>query len=107
MAQKLKIKKGDMVRVIAGDDKGTEGEVKLVYPEKQRVLVDGVNMIHRHTKPNADNPEGGIIKKEAPIHVSNVMIIDPGSGETSRVGRAEGDDGKLVRIAKKSGGVLK
>jgi large subunit ribosomal protein L24 len=101
---KLKIKKGDMVRVIAGSGKHTasnaaEGRVLAVFPEEQRVVVEGINIISRHTKPNAANPDGGIIKKEAPIHVSNVMLLV--GGKPTRVGkRKEGD--KVVRYSKKT-----
>lgn len=98
-AIKLKIKKGDKVRVISGDDKGKDGVVIRVDKTKMRVLVEGINMVKRHTKPSAANQEGGIIEKEAPIHISNVMILD---GEnTSKIGRRVEDD-KIVRYFKKS-----
>ena len=101
-APKLKIKKGDKVQLIAGDDKGKEGEVKAVYPKKNRVIVDGANMVTKHTKPDAKNPDGGIIKTEASIHISNVMLLDPKDAKPTRVGRkSEGDT--IVRFAKKSG----
>lgn len=102
---KVKIRKDDLVRVISGASKGTEGKVIEVYALKNRVLVEGVNMVSRHTKPNTQNPDGGIIKKESPIHLSNVMLVDPSSGNTTRVGRKV-EDGKVVRYAKSSGEVL-
>lgn len=98
-AIKLKIKKGDKVRVISGDDKGKDGVVIRVDKTKMRVLVEGINMVKRHTKPSAANQEGGIIEKEAPIHISNVMILDGES--TSKIGRRVEDD-KIVRYFKKS-----
>ncbi len=103
---KLHVKKGDNVVVIAGADKGKEGRVLSVNKEKQRVLVEGVRVVSRHTKPNAKSPNGGIIKKEAPIHVSNVMLLDPKSGKPTRVSR-ERSEGKLIRKSKKSGEVIK
>ena len=100
---KLKIKTGDMVKVIAGDHKGEEGKVVKVFIDKNRAIVEGVNMISKHTKPSADNPQGGIVKKEASLHISNLMLVK--NGETSRVGyRMEGD--KKVRFFKKSNEVL-
>jgi large subunit ribosomal protein L24 len=102
---KLKIKKGDTVKLIAGDDKGKSGIIKSVDLKKMRVLVEGVNMVKRHTKPSASKPEGGIIEKEAPIHVSNVMLVD-GQGNATRVGKkAEGNG--WVRVSKKSGETIK
>jgi len=102
---KIKIKKDDLVKVIAGADKGAEGKVIEVYATKNRILVEGINIVSRHTKPNTESPDGGIIKKEAPIHISNVMLLDPSSGKTTRVGRKV-EDGKIVRYAKKSGEVI-
>jgi len=102
---KVKIRKDDLVRVISGADKGTEGKVIEVYASKNRVLVEGVNTVSKHTKPNTQNPDGGIVKMEAPINLSNVMLIDPSSGKTTRVGRKV-EDGKVVRYAKNSGEVL-
>jgi len=102
---KVKIKKGDIVRVISGEDKGSEGKVLEVYPVKNRVMIEGINIISKHTKPNTQNPDGGIIKQEAAIHLSNVMLVDPSTGKTTRIGRKE-EDGKIVRYAKKSGEVL-
>ncbi len=104
---KLNIRKGDTVKVIAGDSKGQQGKVLSVSVATKRVIVEGLNLVSKHTKPNATNTEGGIIKKEAPIHISNVMLIDPKSGKATRVGRKLNDDGKLVRVAKNSGEVIK
>jgi large subunit ribosomal protein L24 len=104
---KLNIRKGDTVKVIAGDAKGQQGKVLSVNKATNRVTVEGLNMVSKHTKPNATNTEGGIIKKEAPMHISNVMLIDPKSGKATRVGRKLNDAGKLVRVAKNSGEVIK
>ncbi len=101
-----RIKKGDNVIVIAGGNKGKQGKVLTVIPEKDRVIVEGVAMVSKHTKPNAKNPQGGIIKQEAAIHVSNVALLDPKSGKATRVG-FEVKDGKKVRVAKKSGEEIK
>ena len=102
---KLKIKAGDTVRVIAGDHKGSEGKVVKVDREKNKAIVEGVNMVSKHTKPSAKSPQGGIVKKEAPIHISNISLIDPKSKTTTRVGmKTEGD--KKVRFSKKSNQVL-
>jgi large subunit ribosomal protein L24 len=103
---KLNIRKGDLVRVLTGDSKGQQGKVLEVMPADRMVLVEKVNMVSRHTKPNAKNTQGGIIKQEAPIHISNLMLVDPKSGKPTRVGRKL-EDGKLVRVAKKSGEVIK
>jgi large subunit ribosomal protein L24 len=104
---KLHIKKGDNVMVIAGNDKGRSGKVLEVIAEKNRAIVEGVNMIAKHTKPNADYPNGGIIKKEAPIHLSNLKVIDA-SGTPTRVGRKlDEKTGKSVRYSKKSGEVIR
>ncbi|MCL6444702.1 MAG: 50S ribosomal protein L24 [Alicyclobacillus sp.] len=103
---KLHVKKGDKVVVIAGKDKSKSGRVLAVFPREQRVLVEGVNIVKRHTKPNPANPEGGIIEKEAPIHVSNVLLADPKSGAPTRVGYKFLEDGRKVRYAKKSGEVI-
>ncbi|MEO6524790.1 MAG: 50S ribosomal protein L24 [Mucilaginibacter sp.] len=104
---KLKIKKGDLVKVIAGDSKGSQGKVLEVLVAKSRVLVEGANMVSKHTKPNATSPNGGIIKQEAALHISNVMLVDPKSGKPTRVGRTKNADGKLVRVAKISGEEIK
>ncbi|WDL98930.1 50S ribosomal protein L24 [Alicyclobacillus sp. ALC3] len=100
---KLHVKKGDKVVVIAGKDKNKSGRVLLVDPKASRVVVEGVNVVKRHTKPNAVSPEGGVIEKEAPIHVSNVALADPQSGKPTRVGMKVLEDGTKVRYAKKSG----
>ena len=104
MAQKYKIKKGDQVIVTTGRDKGRRGEVMQVLREENRVLVQGCNMVKRHTRPTQTNP-GGIINKEAPLHISNVSLIDPDSGKATRVGY-EVKDGKKIRIARRSGKAL-
>lgn len=104
---KLKIRKGDLVQVIAGDSKGKQGKVLEVLLKDNRAVVEGANMVSRHTKPNATNPNGGIIKKEAPIHISNLAFVDPKSGKPTRVGRKVNSDGKIVRVAKKSGEEIK
>ena len=102
---KLKIKSGDTVMVIAGDHKGSQGTVMSVDREKNKAIVEGVNMVSKHTKPSAKSPQGGIVKKEAPIHISNLALIDPKTKEATRVGmKVEGD--KKVRFAKKSNQVL-
>ena len=103
---KLHIRKGDEVIVLAGDDKGRKGKVLKVLVAKQRALVEGVNMFSKSMKPSAKNPQGGIVKQEAPIHVSNLSLIDPKSGKATRVGMKKTDDGKKVRVAKKSGEVI-
>ncbi|HSV76269.1 MAG TPA: 50S ribosomal protein L24 [Bacteroidales bacterium] len=106
MQAKLKIKKGDTVKVIAGNDKGSQGRVLTVFPEKARALVEGVNMVSKHTKPKAGTPQGGILKKEAAIHISNLMVVD-GKGNAARIGRKRDEEGKLVRYSKKTGEVIK
>ncbi|MBT9187903.1 MULTISPECIES: 50S ribosomal protein L24 [Zobellia] len=103
--KKLKIKTGDTVRIVAGDHKGTEGKVMSVDLEKNKAIVEGANMVSKHQKPSAQNPQGGIVKKEAPIHISNLALIDAKSGETTRVGY-EVRDGKKVRFSKKSNEVI-
>ena len=107
MSVKLHIKKGDMVYVIAGDSKGQQGKVLRVDAQKQRAIVEGVNICKKATKPNAQNPQGGIVEKEAPIHISNLQVLDPKSGKPTRIGRKENAEGKLVRYAKKSGEEIK
>ena len=104
---KLKIRKGDLVKVMAGDSKGTQGKIVEVLVDKGRAIVEGANMVSKHTKPNAANPNGGIVKQEAAIHISNLMLVDPKTGDTTRVGRKLNDAGKLVRVAKKSGEEIK
>lgn len=107
MQTKLHIKKGDTVIVITGESKGQRGRVLEVLRDKKRAIVEGVNMVSKHTKPNANNPQGGIIKKEASIHVSNLMLVDPATGEKTRIGRKLNAKNKLVRYAKKSGEEIK
>ena len=113
MNRKFHIKKGDLVQVNAGEDKGKQGKVLEVDPGKERAIVEGINMISKHTKPNAAHPQGGIVKKEAPIHISNLNVVDPTTGKPTRVGRKRVEDGKKVtkmrsvRYAKKSGTELK
>jgi large subunit ribosomal protein L24 len=104
---KLHIRKGDTVKVLAGDDKGKQGKVLEVNREKRRALVEGVNMMTKHTKPSAGKPEGGISKMESFIHVSNLMLVDPASGNATRVGRKLNDKGKLQRFSKKTGEIIK
>jgi large subunit ribosomal protein L24 len=105
MMTKLKIKSGDIVRVIAGDHKGAEGKVLRVFIDANKAIVEGTNMVSVHTKPSAKNPQGGIVKKEAPIQVSNLSLIDPKSKKAAKVGyKVEGD--KKVRFSKKSNQVL-
>ena len=107
MQKKLHIKKGDTVVVNTGESKGQRGRVLEIYRKKQRALVEGVNIISKHTKPDAQNPQGGIMKKEAPVHISNLMLIDPSSGEPTRTGKKYNDNKKLVRYSKKSGEEIK
>lgn len=107
MQKKLHIKKGDVVVVISGNDKGKKGRVLEVNRKKDRAIVEGVNMMSKHTKPNADYPNGGIVKKEASIHISNILVADPSSGEPTRIGRRLNDNGKLVRYSKKSNEEIK
>ncbi len=104
---KLHIKKGDSVIVLAGEDKGKQGKVLKVLVKEQRALVEGLNLVSKSTKPSAKNPQGGIVKQEAPIHISNLSLIDPKSGKATRVGVKITDEGKKVRIAKKSGEEIK
>ncbi len=105
--KKLFIKKGDNVMVIAGESKGQQGKVLVVDAKKQKAIIEGINLVTKHAKPNAENPQGGIVKKEAPIHISNLMVID-GAGNATRVGRkADEKSGKMTRYSKKSGEVIK
>lgn len=101
----MKIKVGDTVRIITGDHKGVEGKVMRVDKEKNKAIVEGANLVSKHEKPSAKNPQGGITKKEAPVHVSNLALIDPKSGTTTRVG-FEVRNGKKVRVSKKSNEVI-
>lgn len=104
---KLHIKKGDIVYVNAGEDKGKTGRVLEVLVDKNRAFVEGVNIVSKHAKPSAKNPQGGIEKKEASVHISNLNPVDPKSGKPTRIGRKENSKGKLVRYAKKSGEEIK
>ena len=103
---KLHIKKGDMVYVNAGDDKGKTGKVTKVFIDKKRAIVEGVNMVKKSTKPSAEHPQGGFVEQEASIHISNLNVVDPKTGKPTRIGRKLGENGKLVRYAKKSGGEI-
>jgi large subunit ribosomal protein L24 len=107
MSKKFHIKKGDTVKVISGDSKGKEGKILEVLTEKQRAVVEGVNIISKHTKPNAAKPQGGIIKQEAPVHISNLMLVNPATGKPTRVGRKRNSEGKLVRVSVKTGEEIK
>ena len=104
---KLHIKKGDTVYVNTGKDKGKTGKVIKVFVEEQRSIVEGLNIVSKNQKPNAKNPQGGIIKMEAPIHISNLNVVDPKTGKPTRIGRRLNEEGKLVRYAKKSGEEIK
>ena len=103
----LHIKKGDTVYVNAGDDKGATGRVLEVQVKKNRAIVEGVNIVSKSTKPNAQHPQGGIVKMEAPVHISNLNVVDPKTGKPTRIGRRKNDAGKNVRYAKKSGEEIK
>ena len=105
MSSKIKLKKNDTVKVIAGQDKGKEGKILELFPAKNKALVEGINMVSKHTKPNAQHPQGGIVQQEAPIHLSNLMLVDA-KGVATRVGRKV-ENGKIVRYSKKSGEVIK
>ncbi len=104
---KLHIRKGDTVKVLAGDDRGKTGKVLEVVLEKNRAIVEGINIVTKHTKPSAGKPEGGIKKTEASMHVSNLMLIDPASGNATRIGRKLNDKNKLQRYSKKTGEFIK
>ncbi|CCX46700.1 MAG: 50S ribosomal protein L24 [Muribaculaceae bacterium] len=104
---KLHIKKGDTVYVLAGEDRGKTGRVLKVLVTKQRAIVEGVNIVTKATKPSAKHPQGGLVKMEAPIHISNLSLLDPKTGKPTRIGRRRNDEGKLVRYAKKSGEEIK
>lgn len=104
---KFKIRKGDLVQVMAGDSKGKQGKVLEVLLQADRVIVEGANMVSKHTKPNAATPNGGIIKKEATLHVSNIMLVDAKSGKPTRIGKQKNGEGKSVRVSKKSGEEIK
>ena len=104
---KLHIKKGDTVYVNAGEDKGKTGRVLEVLIDKSRAIVEGVNMVSKSTKPNTKNPQGGIVKQESALHISNLNVVDPKTGKPTRIGRRENAEGKLVRYSKKSGEEIK
>ena len=104
---KLHIKKGDTVMVLSGNSKGQSGKVLKVLVKEQRAVVEGLNMVSKSQKPSAKNPQGGIVKQEAPIHISNLNVVDPKSGKATRIGRRLNAEGKLVRYAKKSGEEIK
>ena len=104
---KLHIKKGDTVCVLAGKDKKKTGKVVRVLVDKQRAIVEGLNMVQKSQKPNAKNPQGGFVRTETPIHISNLNVVDPKTGKPTRIGRQLNAEGKLVRIAKKSGEEIK
>ena len=106
MQKKLHIKKGDTVMVITGESKGQQGRVLKLVPGSTRAIVEGVNLVSKHTKPNAENPKGGVIKQEAPIHLSNLKIIDS-AGNATRIGKRIDENDKSVRYSKKSGEVIK
>ena len=105
--KKMHIKKGDTVIVLDGEDKGKTGKVLQVLKEKEQAIVEGVRIVTKSAKPSAKNPQGGFIKMEAPIHISNISLIDPKSGKPTRISIKKTDDGKKVRIAKKSGEEIK
>ena len=108
MMAKIKIKKNDTVIVTTGNSKGVKVKVFKVYPSKNRAMVEGANMISKHTKPNAASPQGGIVKQEASIHISNLVLVDPKSGEATKIGRkVDEKTGKIVRYSKNSGEVIK
>ena len=104
---KLHIKKDDTVIVLTGEDKGKTGKVLKVLVDKNRAIVEGINIVSKSAKPSAKNPQGGIVKQEAPVHISNLSLIDPKSGKPTRISIKRTDDGKKVRIAKKSGEEIK
>lgn len=104
---KLHIKKGDTVIVLSGEDRGKQGRVLSVLVKKQRAIVEGINMVTKHTKPSAKHPQGGRIQMEAPIHISNLSLVDPKSGKPTRIAIRVKEDGTKVRIAKKSGEEIK
>jgi large subunit ribosomal protein L24 len=109
MQKKLHIKKGDTVFVNAGENKGQQGRVLEVIRKDNmaRAIVEGINLVSKHTKPNAKSPQGGVIKKEASVHISNLMLVDPATGKATRIGRKPNDKGALVRYSKKSGEEIK
>ena len=103
---KMRLKKGDRVRVISGKDKGKEGKILVTFPAENKVIVEGVSVASRHSKPTQANPQGGIVKKETPIYASKVMLVCPNTGKPTRIGHAFLEDGRKVRVAKVSGEVV-
>ena len=103
ITSKLHIKKGDNVKVLSGNHRNKQGKVLQVFPKDYRAIVAGVGIVHKHNKPTSKNPKGSIEKKEAPIHLSKLMLIDPATGQATRVGRKHNENGKLQRYAKKTG----
>ena len=105
---KIKIKKNDIVIVTTGNSKGTKGKVIKVFPKENRAMVEGANLVSKHSKPNAANPQGGIVKQEAKIYISNLVMVDPKSGDATKVGRKMNEkSGKIIRYSKKSGEIIK
>ena len=104
---KINFKKGETVAVIAGEDKGKQGRVLSVNPKTYRAIIEGLNMVSKHSKPSAQNQQGGIMKQEASIHISNLMLVDPATGDPTKVGRKKDTNGKLVRYSKKTGELIK
>ena len=107
MQKKLHIKKGDTVFVNSGESKGQQGRVLEVIRKSDRAIVEGINLVSKSTKPNAKSPQGGILKKEAAVHISNLMLVDPSTGKPTRIGRKANGEGRLVRYSKKSGEEIK
>jgi large subunit ribosomal protein L24 len=105
--QKLHVRKGDTVKILSGDDKGKEGKILEILTEKNRAIVEGINIITKHQKPSAGKPEGGIKKTEGTIHLSNLMLVDPGTGKAVRTGRKLNSKNKLQRYSKKTGELIK
>lgn len=106
-ATKLHVRRGDTVMVIAGDEKGKTGKITSVNREKQRVIVEGLNLVKKSVKPSAENPQGGFVQTEASIHVSNVMLVDPTNGKPTRILRKLDEKGEKLRISKKTGSIIK
>lgn len=107
MQKKAHIKKGDTVKVLTGKDRGKTGKVLEMIPAKSRAIVEGINKAQKHQKPNTEHPQGGIVDKEMPMHISNLMLVDPATGEATRIGRRRNEEGKLVRYSKKTGEEIK
>lgn len=105
--KKFHIRKGDTVKVIAGDAKGKTGKVLTILTTDKKAFVEGINIVSKHTKPSAATPNGGITKKEAPVHISNLMVVNPANGEATRIGRKADSKGKMERYSKKTGEVIK